>query len=76
VIAPACYRLAARFDPIGLGAEDTVHQRHCATESLVHQAAIHILSKNALKSDHIHPNEAGYQLMAERIHALIQKAAP
>lgn len=36
----------------------------------------HILSKNALKSDQIHPNDAGYQLMAERIHALIQKAAP
>lgn len=36
----------------------------------------HILSKNTLKSDQIHPNEAGYQLMAERIHALIQKAAP
>jgi lysophospholipase L1-like esterase len=34
----------------------------------------HILSKNALKSDHIHPNEAGYQLMAERIHALIKKS--
>jgi acyl-CoA thioesterase-1 len=32
----------------------------------------HILSKNALKSDHIHPNEKGYQLMAERIYDLIQ----
>lgn len=37
---------------------------------------VHILSKNTLKSDHIHPNEAGYQLMAERIHELIQDAAP
>lgn len=36
----------------------------------------HILSKNALKSDHIHPNEKGYQLMAERIYELIQDAAP
>lgn len=36
---------------------------------------IHILSKNALKSDHIHPNEKGYQLMAERIHKLIRGSA-
>lgn len=36
----------------------------------------HILSKNSLKSDHIHPNEKGYQLMAERIYELIQGAAP
>lgn len=35
----------------------------------------HILSKNALKSDHIHPNEAGYQLMAEQIYKLIQDSA-
>jgi lysophospholipase L1-like esterase len=36
---------------------------------------VHILSKSALKSDHIHPNEAGYQHMAERIAALLKKAA-
>ena len=30
----------------------------------------------SLKSDQIHPNEAGYQLMAENIYGLIQKAAP
>tara|TARA_B110000967_G_C18833483_1_gene535330 strand:- start:284 stop:886 length:603 start_codon:yes stop_codon:yes gene_type:complete len=35
-----------------------------------------ILSSNSLKSDQIHPNEAGYQLMAENIYGLIQKAAP
>ncbi len=37
---------------------------------------VHILSKSALKSDHIHPNEAGYQCMAERINALIKKTTP
>lgn len=37
---------------------------------------IHILTKNALKNDHIHPNGKGYQLMAERIYALIQDSAP
>ncbi len=36
----------------------------------------HILSKNALKSDHIHPNEKGYRLMAEHIFELIQGSAP
>lgn len=31
-----------------------------------------ILSNGSLKSDYIHPNEEGYQLMAERIHSLIK----
>jgi acyl-CoA thioesterase-1 len=36
----------------------------------------HILSKNALNTDHIHPNEKGYRLMAERIYELIKHSAP
>jgi len=31
-----------------------------------------ILSNNALKSDHIHPNTEGYQLLAENIAALLR----
>jgi acyl-CoA thioesterase-1 len=32
-----------------------------------------ILRKNSLKSDQIHPNSKGYQIMAERIHNLLQQ---
>lgn len=32
-----------------------------------------ILNDNRLKSDHIHPNADGYALIANRIHALLQK---
>ena len=31
-----------------------------------------ILMKNALKSDHIHPNSSGYQMLAENISLLLQ----
>ena len=30
-----------------------------------------ILSKNAYKSDHVHPNALGYQMLAENIHSLL-----
>ena len=33
-----------------------------------------ILGNNALKSDHIHPNTKGYQLLAESITALLRQA--
>lgn len=33
-----------------------------------------VLSKRSLKSDHIHPNEKGYRLIAERLSALIKES--
>jgi acyl-CoA thioesterase-1 len=33
-----------------------------------------ILGKNALKSDHIHPNTQGYQLFAEQIALLLERS--
>lgn len=33
-----------------------------------------ILRKNSLKSDQIHPNSKGYQVIAERIHSLLKRA--
>ena len=33
-----------------------------------------ILGQNSLKSDQIHPNSKGYQVMADRIHALLQQS--
>ncbi|WP_006786967.1 arylesterase [Thiorhodospira sibirica] len=37
-------------------------------------ALAYILSKNALKADPIHPNADGYQILAARIHRLLQDA--
>jgi lysophospholipase L1-like esterase len=34
----------------------------------------HILGKNGLKSDHIHPNAAGYKLMAEALAVMLKKS--
>lgn len=34
-----------------------------------------VLSKGTLKSDYIHPNKRGYQVMAEQIYALIERSA-
>lgn len=38
------------------------------------RALAHILSRNALKADPIHPNAAGYQILAEHIHQLLRDA--
>jgi len=33
-----------------------------------------IIASNALKSDHIHPNREGYQLLAEDIYSLLRRS--
>lgn len=38
------------------------------------RALPHIMGKSALKSDHIHPNAAGYRLLAEALAALLKKS--
>lgn len=38
------------------------------------EALADILSDRALKSDTIHPNAAGYRLLAERVHDLLQRS--
>lgn len=38
------------------------------------KALPHILGKGALKSDYIHPNAAGYRLLAEDLAALLKKS--
>lgn len=38
------------------------------------KALPHILSKGSLKSDHIHPNSAGYQKLAEAVANLLKKS--
>ena len=37
------------------------------------KALRHILGKSALKSDHVHPNAAGYRLLAESLADLLKK---
>lgn len=41
---------------------------------LEHKSLRHILGKSALKSDHIHPNAAGYRLLAEALADLLKKS--
>jgi len=38
------------------------------------KALPHILGKSSLKSDHIHPNAAGYKLLAEALFKLLKKS--
>jgi len=38
------------------------------------KALAHILGKSGLKSDHIHPNAAGYRLLAEALFKLLKKS--
>ncbi len=38
------------------------------------QALPRILGKGSLKSDHIHPNAAGYRILAERLEKLLKKS--
>jgi lysophospholipase L1-like esterase len=44
------------------------------TLPLERKALSHILGKSALKSDHIHPNAAGYRLLAEAVVELLKKS--
>lgn len=41
---------------------------------LANDILVDILSKNALKSDHIHPNTEGYRLLATNISLLLKKS--
>jgi len=38
------------------------------------KALSHILGKSSLKSDHIHPNAAGYRMLAEAVAKLLKKS--
>ncbi|MDD2310665.1 MAG: hypothetical protein PHH91_13895 [Desulfuromonadaceae bacterium] len=38
------------------------------------KALPHILGKSSLKSDHIHPNAAGYRILAEALVKLLKKS--
>jgi acyl-CoA thioesterase I len=59
----------------GLGTAEVY--RKVAAESavpLLDDALADILGDNSLKSDHIHPNAAGYAKLAEAIAALLRQA--
>lgn len=38
------------------------------------KALPHILGKSSLKSDHVHPNAAGYRILAEKLVTLLKKS--
>ncbi|AHE99119.1 arylesterase [Thioalkalivibrio paradoxus] len=65
VAVPAPTLLRLRSEPIYAGIADEFRI------PLEEGALAHILGRDALKADPIHPNAAGYRVLAERIHELL-----
>ncbi|AGA34442.1 lipolytic enzyme, G-D-S-L family [Thioalkalivibrio nitratireducens DSM 14787] len=68
VAVPAPTLLRLRSEPIYAGIADEFRI------PLEDGALAHILSRDALKADPIHPNAAGYRVLAERIHELLERS--
>ncbi len=66
VPAPTLLRLRSEAIYSELGSEFRI--------PVENDALAHILSRNALKADPIHPNADGYRVLAERVHRLLIEA--